>query len=199
MFGLQRRGIHYAILAVAHLIMTLPNLGVPSLWDMDEGVNAESAREMLESGNWITPYFNYEVRTSKPAMSCWIVALSYELFGVNEFAARLPAVVFSLGSVLITYELARRMFGAGAGFLSALILASCFEFGVIAHAITPDPPLVFFLVLALYVYWLGYANGSSWWFVPFGILTGLAVLTKGPIGIGLPCLIALRTWPGSGV
>ena len=49
MFGLRTRAGHYAILAVAHLVMTLPNLGVHSLWDMDEGVNAESAREMLES------------------------------------------------------------------------------------------------------------------------------------------------------
>ena len=77
MFGVRTRAGHYAILAVAHLVMTLPNLGIHSLWDMDEGVNAESAREMLESGNWITPYFNYEVRTSKPAMNCWIVAGSY--------------------------------------------------------------------------------------------------------------------------
>ena len=189
MFGWQRRSTHYVVLAIAHLAMTLPNLGAHSLWDMDEGVNAESAREMLESGNWITPYFNYEVRTSKPAMNCWIVALSYQAFGINEFAARLPSVLFGLGSILITYEFGRRLFSPSSGFLSALILASCIEFCFISHAVTPDPPLIFFLLLALFVYWIGFETGRRWWFIPFGILTGLAVLTKGPIGIGLPALI----------
>lgn len=189
MFGLQRRAGHYAILAVAHLVMTLPNLGAHSLWDMDEGVNAESAREMLESGNWITPYFNYEVRTSKPAMNCWIVSLCYSAFGINEFAARFPSVLFGLGSVLVTYEFGRRLFGATTGFLSALILASCIEFCVISHAATPDPPLIFFILNALFVYWIGVESGNRWWFIPFGFLTGLAVLTKGPIGLGMPSLI----------
>ncbi len=189
MFGWQRRSTHYVVLAIAHFAMTLPNLGAHSLWDMDEGVNAESAREMLESGNWITPYFNYEVRTSKPAMNCWIVAFSYQAFGINEFAARLPSVLFGLGSILITYEFGRRLFSPTTGFLSALILASCIEFCFISHAVTPDPPLIFFLLLALFLYWIGFETGHRWWFIPFGVLTGLAVLTKGPIGIGLPALI----------
>jgi 4-amino-4-deoxy-L-arabinose transferase-like glycosyltransferase len=191
MFGVQRRAGHYAILAVAHLVMTLPNLGAHSLWDMDEGVNAESAREMLESGNWITPYFNYEVRTSKPAMSCWIIGLSYKAFGVNEFAARFPSVLFGLASVVVAYEFGRRLFSATTGLLSALILASCIEFCVISHAVTPDPPLVFFLLLALFIYWIGFETGNRWWPIPFGVLAGLAVLTKGPIGIGMPCAIVV--------
>ena len=49
--------------------------------------------------------------------------------------------------------------------------------------------LIFFLLLALYVYWLGFESGNRWWPIPFGILTGIAVLTKGPIGVGLPCLV----------
>src|SRR6516164_2329627 len=101
---------HYILLLALAAGLSFPNLGGPSLWDMDEGVNAEAAREMLESGNWITPYFNYELRTAKPALLYWLQATSYQLFGVNEFAARLPAVLCGLGSVLFTYELARRMF-----------------------------------------------------------------------------------------
>lgn len=198
MIGGRRRATHYAILIVVHLLMTLPNLGAHSLWDMDEGVNAESAREMLESGNWITPYFNYEVRTSKPAMNCWIVALSYKLFGINEFAARFPSVLFGLGSVLVTYEFGRRLFSASTGLLSALSLASCIEFCIISHAATPDPPLIFFQLLAFYVYWIGFETANRWWPILFGILTGLAVLTKGPVGVGIPCLIVvghlLWTW-----
>lgn len=198
MFRLQARWSHYALLAAAHLLMTLPNLGAHSLWDMDEGINAEAAREMLESGNWITPYFNYELRTGKPALMYWFVCFSFQIFGVNEFAARLPSVIFGLGTVLITYELARRMFSSSTGLIAALALASCFEFCLISHAATPDSPFIFFLTSSFYLYWIGSEGSRRAWFVPFGAATGLAVLTKGPIGLGMPGLVVLShlAWTG---
>jgi 4-amino-4-deoxy-L-arabinose transferase-like glycosyltransferase len=191
MFRFTTRPAHYQLLTAAYLLMTIPNLGAHSLWDMDEGVNAEAGREMLESGNWITPYYNYEIRTAKPALLYWLQALSFWALGVTEFAARLPAVLCGLGSVWVTYELGRRMFTASTGFLAALILASCVEFCLISHAATPDPPLVLFLMLVFYCYWVGSEGGRRWWFVPAGIFAGLAVLTKGPIGVGLPGIIIL--------
>jgi 4-amino-4-deoxy-L-arabinose transferase-like glycosyltransferase len=191
MFGVQSRFGHYAILAVAYLALTLPNLGGHTLWDMDEGVNAEAGREMLESGNWITPYFNYQIRTAKPALLYWLQALSFMALGVNEFAARLPAVVCGLGSVWVTYELGRRMFSATTGLLAGLILASCVEFCLISHAATPDPPLVLFLMLVFYFYWAGSEGERRWWFVPCAVFCGLAVLTKGPLGVGVPGLVIL--------
>ena len=198
MFRLQARWSHYALLAAAHLLMTLPNLGAHSLWDMDEGINAEAAREMLESGNWITPYFNYELRTGKPALLYWFMCVSFQLFGVNEFAARLPSVIFGLGSVLVTYELARKMFSPSTGLVAAIALASCFEFCLISHAATPDSPFVFFLTGSFYLYWIGSEGNRRSWFIPFGAATGLAVLTKGPIGLGMPGLVVLGhlLWTG---
>ncbi len=65
---------HYAILLSAMAVLTLPNLGVSSLWDVDEGVNAEAAREMLEADTWISPLFNFELRTAKPALLYWLHA-----------------------------------------------------------------------------------------------------------------------------
>jgi 4-amino-4-deoxy-L-arabinose transferase-like glycosyltransferase len=189
MFRSQSRWVHYTVLAVAHFLLTLPNLGGHTFWDMDEGVNAEAAREMLESGNWTTPYFNYELRTAKPALLYWLQATSYQLFGVNEFAARLPAVLCGLGSLLFTYELARRMFSPTTGLLAGLVLASCIEFCLISHAATPDPPLLFFLLGAFYCYWAGSEGDRRWWFVPCAIFCALAVLTKGPVGVALPGLV----------
>lgn len=189
MFRSHSRPAHYALLAVAHLALTLPNLGGHTLWDMDEGVNAEAAREMLESGNWITPYYNYEIRTAKPALLYWLQAPSYWVFGVNEFAARLPAVLCGLGSVWVTYEFGRRMFAATTGLLAGLVLASCIEFCLISHAATPDPPLLLFLLLAFYSYWAGSEGDRRWWFVPCAAFCGLAVLTKGPVGVALPGLV----------
>ncbi|HEX3151722.1 MAG TPA: glycosyltransferase family 39 protein [Gemmataceae bacterium] len=191
MFRFQGRPAHYVILAVAYLALTLPNLGGHSLWDMDEGVNAEAGREMLESGRWITPHFNYEIRTAKPALLYWLQAMSFMALGVNEFAARLPAVICGLGSVWVTYELGRRMFSATAGLLAGLILASCVEFCLISHAATPDPPLVLFLMLVFYFYWAGSEGERRWWFIPCAAFCGLAVLTKGPVGVGIPGLVIL--------
>ena len=91
-------------------LLTLPNLGGPSLWDVDEGVNAQAAREMREAGTWIVPTFNYQLRTAKPVMLYWLQRASYAAFGVNEFSARLPSVLAGWLAVLLTYELARRMF-----------------------------------------------------------------------------------------
>jgi 4-amino-4-deoxy-L-arabinose transferase-like glycosyltransferase len=189
MLRLQSRPAHYAILAAAHLLLTLPNIGAHTLWDMDEGVNAEAGREMLESGNWITPYYNYEIRTAKPALLYWLQAASFWAFGVTEFAARLPAVICGLGSVWLTYELGRRMFSPSTGLLAGLILGTCVEFCLISHAATPDPPLILFLSAVFYCYWAGSEGGRRWWFVPCGALCGLAVLTKGPIGVAMPGLV----------
>src|SRR5258708_6421428 len=108
---------HYVVLAAVLALVTLPNLGAMSLWDMDEGVNAECSREMMETGTWIVPTYNYDLRTAKPVMLYWLQRASYNLFGVSEWAARFPSVLASLGTVLLVYELGRRMFSPAAGLL----------------------------------------------------------------------------------
>jgi 4-amino-4-deoxy-L-arabinose transferase-like glycosyltransferase len=191
MFRFNSRAAHYALLTAAHLILTLPNLGAHTLWDMDEGVNAEAGREMVESGNWITPHYNYEIRTAKPALLYWLQALSFMAFGVSEWAARFPSVVCGLGSVWVTYELGRKMFTPSTGLVAALVLASFVEFCLISHAATPDPPLILFQMLVFYCYWAGSERDRRWWFVPAGVFAGLAVLTKGPIGVAMPGVVIL--------
>src|SRR5437588_10611089 len=112
MLGLLRfRLAHYAVLMLLGGGLFFLNLGRPSLWDIDEGNNAEAAREMYESGNWIVPTFNYHLRTDKPALLYWLQIFAYQSFGVNEFSARLPSALAALAAILMTYELGRRMFG----------------------------------------------------------------------------------------
>ena len=103
---------HYCLLLAVAGATVFPNLGRPSLWDIDEGNNAEAAREMLESGNWVIPTFNFQLRVDKPALLYWLQIGAYRAFGVNEFAARFPSAVAALVTVLLIYELARLMFGA---------------------------------------------------------------------------------------
>src|SRR5436190_14051814 len=119
---ISERAGHYLLLIVVSGGLFLPNLGAPSLWDIDEGNNAEAAREMLEADNWRLPTFNYQLRVDKPALLYWLQILGYRTFGVGEFAARLPSALAAMATVLLTYELGRRMFGLVAGLLAGLTL-----------------------------------------------------------------------------
>jgi 4-amino-4-deoxy-L-arabinose transferase-like glycosyltransferase len=187
----SHRLAHYGILIVVTGLLTLPNLGAHSLWDMDEGVNAECTREMLESGTWVIPTFNWKLRTAKPVMLYWLQRPAFEAFGVSEWSARLPSVLLGLGTVLLTYELGRRMFGAATGLLGGIVLASAIQFCILSHAATPDAPLIFFTTLTFYLFWIGHENGGRTWFVPAAVASALAVLSKGPIGLALPGLVVL--------
>src|SRR5262245_22529936 len=121
---LNHRAAHYALLTAAWALLCLPNLGGPGLWDIDEGNNAEAARETLASGNWVVPTFNYKLREDKPALLYWLQMAGYEVLGVNETAARLPSALAALLTALATYELGRRMFGRAAGLIGASVLVS---------------------------------------------------------------------------
>jgi 4-amino-4-deoxy-L-arabinose transferase-like glycosyltransferase len=181
----------YAILLAVSAALTLPNLGAPSLWDVDEGVNAQAAREMRDNDTWVIPTFNYKLRTAKPVMQYWLQRVSYAAFGVDEWSARLPSVFAAWGAVLLTYELARRMFDRVTGLLAGVVLASAFEFCMLAHAATPDAVLLVFTVLTYYLFWRNHEGDSRKWWVPTAVACALAVLTKGPIGVALPGLVLL--------
>ena len=71
----------------------LIGLGDSSLWDSNEAFYAETPRRMLETGDWLSPSFNYQPRFNKPPLSYWIVALFYSVLGVSETAERLPVVL----------------------------------------------------------------------------------------------------------
>src|SRR6516164_3203217 len=76
---------HYILLISVSALLCLPNLGGPSLWDIDEGNNAECAQEMYESGNFIVPTFNYKLRVDKPVLLYWLQVPAYHVLGVTEF------------------------------------------------------------------------------------------------------------------
>lgn len=192
----ETRPGHYLLLSLAAALLFLPNLGLPSLWDIDEGHNAEAAREMMASGNWIVPTFNFQLRVDKPALLYWLQIAAYETFGINEFAARLPSALAALLAVLICYELGRCLFGAREGFYAGIILASSVLFCASAHFANPDALLNATTLLTCFCLWQALAEGRPAWFLASGISSGLAVLAKGPVGLVLPGAIAFvfLTW-----
>src|SRR5262245_35845327 len=188
---LDNRVGHGLLLTAVWAVLCLPNLGGPSLWDIDEGHNAEAAREMLECGSWVVPTFNFELRTDKPALLYWLQILAYQLFGVSEFAARLPSALAALLTVLLTYELGRRQFGLGVGLLAGLIVASTLLFAAAAHFANPDALLNTFTLLTMLAFWIGFDSGWRSWPVLAGASAGLAMLAKGPVGLVMPGAAAL--------
>ena len=186
---LPKRGVHYALLIAFGLALYLPNLGGPSLWDIDEGNNLSCAREMLAADNWHVPTFNYQLRVDKPALLYWLQIFASLSFGVGEFAGRLPSALASLLTVLATYELGRRAFGAWAGLLGGVALATAVSFTAAAHFANPDAVLCACTVLTFVFFWCGLQHSGRIWFVPVNVCMALAVLAKGPVGIILPSAV----------
>ena len=186
---LHRQGGQYALLVLTAAALILPNLGAPSLWDLDEGNNAEAAREMLDCGNWVVPTFNYQLRVDKPALLYWLQIGAFRLFGVNEFAARLPSALAGLAAVVMTYELGRQMFGCATGLLAGLALASTALFCASAHFANPDALLNAFTLLTLLFFWRSFTSQGRAWSAAGGISAGFAVLAKGPVGLVLPLAV----------
>ncbi len=190
MFGrVDCRGGHYLLLTALAALLFFTNLGGASLWDVDEGRNAECAWEMLESHDFVVPRFNSQLRIDKPALLYWLQVAAYRAFGVSEFSARLPSALAALVTILVCYELARALFGRSTGLLAAVMTASTPMLCGAARFANPDALLNLCTALTLTIFWLGHARRSWAWFVGIGAAAGLAVLAKGPVGFVLPATV----------
>jgi 4-amino-4-deoxy-L-arabinose transferase-like glycosyltransferase len=173
------------------LVLFFPNLGQRALWEYDEAMHAQVAREMLQRGDWCTPVFNGVNFYDKPVLHFWLVLVSYCALGVNELAARLPAAVMGLCGTLLVYIWARTLFGCLTAFLSALVLATSVEYVILSQNIIHDLTLSFFISLVLFLFHKASREQgfTKITFICFYAALGCAVLTKGPIGLLLPGLI----------
>lgn len=167
----------------------LTGLGSAPLIDPDEGRYAEIPREMLERGDFVTPTLNYIKYFEKPPLLYWLNAGSMKILGQNEFAARLPSALAGLFTIIITYSAARTLFNRKTGLLAAIILGSCAGFLVQSRIILTDMVLTCCLTAALFCFLLATRSATPYkrsFFSLFFIFCGLAVLTKGLIGMVLP-------------
>jgi len=200
------------------IVAFLWHLGSVGLVDETEPLFAEAARQMTVTGNWITPYFNGETRFDKPPLIYWLMAIGYSIFGVNEWAVRLPSALSAIALMVGCFFTLRR-FGATSGdrrglwlsaWIGSAIAALNLETLVWARQGVSDMLLSGCMGLGLLSFFWGYATtpekqpqklvkfGDIFhcqfpekWYLGFYIWTGLAVLAKGPVGIVLPGLIIL--------
>ena len=163
-------------------------LGRPAISDSDEGFYAEAAREMVESGDWLTPHFNYEERWEKPVLYYWLTASIYVAAGPSEWAARWWSALSGLGLVLLTWTAARRITaGDHAAWLAGAIVATCYGYFAMARLALPDLPLTFCITLTIWA-----ALERRW--VAMGAAAGLGFLIKGPVGLAVPAIVLAPIW-----
>ena len=182
-----------AAIFLAAIVFYSLNLGGTPLLDPDEPVYGQTAREMYQSGSWLTPRLNGNLWFDKPPMYFWLAACSYAIFGVNEFAARFPSVFFAALLLALVFRWTASVFGPNAGLCAALTLGTSLLFSIIARAAVTDMTLCFFMTLSFY--WLYRAFESpdeKFRFINlFYFTSGFSVLTKGPVGLVLPLMAAV--------
>lgn len=189
----NKKEIYFLLtLLVLSLIFFFFKLWSFSLFDVDEPRYAEAAREMIESNNWITPYFNYVVRFDKPVFFYWLIAISYKILGVSEFAARLPSALMAMLVVFAIFFFGRKHINSKFGFLSALVTLTSIQFlGLARMSITDMTLSAFITFMLLCGFTAAHTTGKErdhWWYA-FYIFAALGMLTKGPIAPAMAVLV----------
>lgn len=182
--SLSRRGVHWFALALVCAVAFWWKLGALGLIDPDEPFYAQTAREMLARGDWCTPYMFGAPQFEKPILFYWLVMGAFEAFGRTEFAARCVPALFATALVALTYLFGRRTFGDRAGFCAGLVLASNLASTALSRFVLTDVVFAFFVTASLASYWMASEGGRrrGLWIAAHFACSGLAVLTKGPLG-----------------
>ncbi|MBC2768948.1 ArnT family glycosyltransferase [Pusillimonas minor] len=176
----------YIVLLLAVLMLPLIGMCLLPLADTSEPRYAEIARLMAESGDWITPWFEPGVPFwGKPPLSFWAQAASFRLFGVTDFAARLPSWCATLAALGALYACVRQVYDTSTARLSVLIYASCALVFIASGAVLTDPFLALGTVLCMTgALMASHASGVFWRYAFFiGLAVGL--LAKGPLAVVL--------------
>lgn len=176
-------------LIAAALIYIYPLLLPTPLLEPDEGLHATISQEMLEHDEWVVPTFRGEPFLDKPILYFWAQMVSLKAFGMNEFAVRLPGLMFGLLGALTTGLLAWRLFGSGAGLLACITSMTMFIPLTLAQAAVHDVALVPWTNLAILCLWeteRATQGGSRYrWLTAAACMFGLAIMTKALIGVAV--------------
>lgn len=178
------------ILLLGGSLLFFPFLGSVHLFDWDEINFAESAREMLVTGNYTQVQINYKPFWEKPPLYFWLQALSMKIFSVNEYAARFPNALLGVITLLTFYFIGRKLYDEKFGFIWALCYAGSFLPFLYFKSGIIDPWFNYFIFLSVYFFAKGLANNKdstaqkiniTRTFILSGLFAGLAILTKGPV------------------
>ena len=176
----------HALFALGLLFVYFSGLGAYGLLEPDEGRYSEIPREMIETGDFVTPRLNYVKYFEKPALHYWLTAASQKVFGETEFAGRFWPAVLALGSVAVAWATSRRMHGGQAAYYSSAVLGASLLHFAIGRINIIDMTLSFFMTLSFAGLWFALKEDSRRGLMLFYAGMALAVLSKGLVGVVLP-------------
>ena len=172
----------------------------PGLQDDADATHAEAAREMYVTHDFVTLKVNGNRYLEKAPLLYWLVALSYSVFGVNEFATRLPTALAMLTMMLLAMAWARRAFGERASVYSGMMVTTCAGYYLFTRILIPEAILSACIAGSFYCFWTALEDDTPWrWYGGYACLA-LAVLTKGLLALVvvgfamLVFLVASGTW-----
>ena len=177
------------ILAIFCMVTFFAFLGSYPLIDVDETRYVRIAQEMLISNNFLTPVINGEIFLEKPPLFFWLEDISFLIFGVNEWAARIPMAIVASFGVFMTYYFGQKLVSKRFGLISALVLGANVIYIVLSHIAILDLLLSVTMMVSTYfgiltLYSQGKENWEQW--LCFYIFCGLSALSKGLPGIIIP-------------
>lgn len=179
------------LLGLAALLFFV-NLGGYDLWPPDEPRYAQVAREMMQSGDYIVPHVNGQPYREKPLLMMWaMVAASQPIGDVTEWSARAPSAFAGLVVLLLTWILARRLYGGRVAFWAVLFLITCKRFWWQARFGQIDMLLCACLTASLLSFWLWHERRRAGWLVAFYLACAAALYAKGPGVLVFPTLLVL--------
>jgi 4-amino-4-deoxy-L-arabinose transferase-like glycosyltransferase len=185
-------------LAAGLLVLTglVWNLGGYALLEPDEGRNAEVMRELAVDGPWWLPQLNHLPYLDKPIVQFAAGGATIRLFGATEWAVRLPSLLFTLATLAVIAAFARRIVAPEAGRLTAIVTAATPFTLAYARTVIFDAALTCWITMALCAFYLavedpgGRDRTPRWAYVAWAAIA-LGVLTKGPVALAVPLLVAV--------
>ena len=162
--------------------LLLPNLNRGGLSGYDDALYAQEGKEMLRSGDWWTVHFNGQPNYEYPPVFLWMEAVSMKIFGVNDYAAKLPSAAAGLGTIAVLYFLTAELTADLWLATAAMFVLTTSQLFVkyATHAMT-DVPFTFFVTLSLYCYVKGLTKNA--YLMAAGLPVALAILTRSVIGV----------------
>src|ERR1035437_26288 len=194
----MNRKFYLYLILISAIFFFIPFLGSVHLFDWDEINFAESAREMIVTGNFSRVQIDFHPFWEKPPLFFWMQALSMKLFGINEFAARFPNALIGILTLLTLYLVGKRLYDEKFGLIWALAYLGSFLPHLYFKSGIIDPFFNFFIFLGI-VFLAKSINktGEKKEFIYAllgGISIGLAILTKGPVGLLVAGISVLVYW-----
>src|SRR6201986_4988503 len=169
-------------------------LSPPSLMDDVDAVQGQIARNMLDSGDWVTARLDGVAYLEKSPLIYWLMAISYKIFGAYDWAARIPMALSSIGLAWLTAAFGKWALGKKAGFYAGLCIATCIGLWLFTRILIPDVMLTFTITLSMWAFLRVFDEEEqhpSTWAYLFAASLGVSLLLKSLVGVVFPLATAV--------